>query len=413
MLAVWEFIRTTRIELRARQMIINALSIRGKLGLGRLFFSDTASGDKVINARQHPSTDVRFLVVIAPNIARRLSGVSATLERVVPIQVKHISIAVFGSKPTNSRLAKETPHIGFADLLKLRSRPPWGGYRIWHARRNIEMLCGVLLRDVFRFPFRLVFTSASQRNHTRWTRFLIKRMDGLVATSEATAAYLHHPATVIAHGIDLESFWPAIDKTVERQQLGLPDLRLIGCFGRLRFGKGADIFVDAVLPILAARPDVGAILVGRVTSRHVAFTELLRTKIRLAGLQKRLLILPEVPTEEMPHWYRGLDVYVAPQRWEGFGVTPLEAMASGVPVVATRVGAFPQLLTKETGILVDAADVVEMTDAILAVLDNAERAAAMGSAGRHRVVKEFSIDKEAKQLNDLYRGLLGRDRDRR
>ena len=76
-----------------------------------------------------------------------------------------------------------------------------------------------------------------------------------------------------------------------------------------------------------------------------------------AGLQDRILFLPEVPVEEMPRWYQALDLLVAPQRWEGFGLTPLEAMACGVPVIATTVGAFDELVVEgETGRLIPPGD---------------------------------------------------------
>lgn len=343
-------------------------------------------------------SDVGNLEVIAPHISRRQSGVTATLERVLPAQAKYFSIATLGS-----HLPPTTPRIRSFDLLKLREPPPSGRPRIWHARRNIEMLVGVLLRDVFGFPLRLVFTSASQRHHTRWTRALIARMDGLIATSRATAGYLKHPATVITHGIDSDIFSPCLDKGILRQQLGLPSLKLVGCFGRIRERKGSDVFVDALLSIMSSRADVGAVLLGHSTSQHLPFLQEQKDKIRSSGVSDRFFILPEVTTSEMPNWYRALDIYVAPQRWEGFGVTPLEAMASGIPVVATRVGAFPNILTSDTGILVEPGNPGDMVTAISTMLDEPWRMQEMGQAGRERVLHHFSIDEEARQINQVYR----------
>jgi mannosyltransferase len=293
----------------------------------------------------------------------------------------------------------------FLDLPVLWREPAFGEYRIWHARRNIEMLAGIVLRDVLGFPMRLVFTSASQRHHTRWTRWLIGRMDALIATSSKTATYLQHQATVIGHGINADAFHPTQDRAAARKDLGLPNISLVGCFGRIRPGKGSDVFVDAMLRVLASHPNVGAVLVGRATLKYSAFMAVLRGKIKAAGLNDRFLILPEVATSEMPRWYRALDVFVAPQRWEGFGVTPLEAMASGLPVVATRVGAFPEIVVDETGILVEPFDVEALASATRRLLDSPEHAAAMGVAGRVRVMAEFSIETEAAKLLDVYRAL--------
>lgn len=347
------------------------------------------------------SVPVRDLEIVAPNFTRRLSGVTSTLERILPVLARNARIAALGPG-----LAPTTPKMSVRDLPMLWRKPAGGEFRIWHARRNIEMLAGVVLRDVLGFPLRLVFTSASQRHHTRWTRSLIARMDGLIATSSKTASYLQYPATVIGHGINTDAFLPAQNRAAARDELGLPDLKLVGCFGRIRPGKGSDVFVDAMLRILPSRPNVGAVLVGRATLTHSDFLEELRAKIAAAGLMERLLILPEVGTSEMPRWYRALDVFVAPQRWEGFGVTPLEAMATGLPVVATTVGAFPEIVADDTGILVAPSDVEALAAATARLLDDPERAEEMGAAGRVRVAAEFSIETEAGKILEVYRALL-------
>ena len=74
--------------------------------------------------------------------------------------------------------------------------------------------------------------------------------------------------------------------------------------------------------------------------KYADFARDLEARVAQAGMTERILFSPEVPVWEMPQWYQALDLFVAPQRWEGFGLTPLEAMACGVPVVATTVGAF-------------------------------------------------------------------------
>src|SRR5690606_36056809 len=135
--------------------------------------------------------------------------------------------------------------------------------RVWHARRNPEMLAGLILRDVLRAPLKLVFTSASQRDHTRWTRMLIRRMDEVIATSRKTAAYLEVPATVVMHGIDLDRFHPAPDRAQAARALGLDPARLYaGCFGRVRRQKGTDLFVDAMIALLPRHPNWSAIVAG-------------------------------------------------------------------------------------------------------------------------------------------------------
>ena len=73
------------------------------------------------------------------------------------------------------------------------------------------MIAGVLLRDVLRAPLKLVFTSAAQRDHQPLTKWLIRRMDAVIATNQRSASFLEVPHTVIMHGVDLEKFHPAQD----------------------------------------------------------------------------------------------------------------------------------------------------------------------------------------------------------
>lgn len=348
---------------------------------------------------EHAALDPAHLEVVAPNFKRRLSGVTSTLERVVPVQAREVGIFALGPK-----LAPGVPRISWGDLRHFWSRPARKPARIWHARRNIEMLAGVVLRDVLRMRLRLVFTSASQRRHTGWTKFLISRMNGVISTSESTASYLERPSTVIHHGIDTEVFAPAPDRAAARALVGLPDLKMIGCFGRVRAQKGTDVFVDALIATLPSHPGWGGVVLGRATASHTAFLNELRERVAKAGLADRILFPGEVATSKTPEWYRALDLYVAPQRWEGFGVTPLEAMASGVPVIATTVGAFAELVVEgETGTMVPPGDVEAMTKAVAAFMDLEEAArAAKDAAARAHIIATHSILTEARQINAVY-----------
>ncbi len=344
----------------------------------------------------------RDVEAIATNFKRRLSGVTSTLERVVPVQARNVRIAALGPG-----LADALPKIGFLDLLGGWRRPATKPFRIWHARRNIEMLPAWLLRDLFRMRFKVVFTSASQRHHTAWSRFLIARMDAVIATSSKTAAYLRRESTVVRHGIDVEVFQPAEEKARAKRELGLPapllDRRLMGCFGRVRRQKGTDVFVDAMLALLPTRPDVAAVVLGRATEAHRGFQQDLKRRVAAAGLSDRVFFAGEVAPKETPAWYRVLDLFIAPQRWEGFGVTPLEAMASGVPVVATTVGAFEELVIDgETGSLIPPGEVAPMVEAASRWIDDPAALAAASVAAREHVAKAFSLEAEAAGINAVY-----------
>ena len=128
------------------------------------------------------------LQLIVPNLHRRYSGVTATNRMVAPKLAQMFRAAWLGPHAPDG-----IARMGFADLLKLwRRRTPL----IWHARRNDEMIAGVLLRALG-WPLKLVFTSAAQRHHTWITRWLIRRMDAIIATIDLSASFLKREATVV------------------------------------------------------------------------------------------------------------------------------------------------------------------------------------------------------------------------
>lgn len=347
---------------------------------------------------------IRFedVEVIAPNFKRRLSGVTSTIIQLVPAQVRlGQKVATLGPG-----LPEHLPSIRFRNLAGLWKAPEGKPFRIWHARRNLEMLPALILRDLLRAKLRIVFTSAAQRKHSRWTRFLISRMDAVIATSAKAASYLTVPNTVIMHGIDTERFHPA-HKPDAKRVVGIdPQVRLVGCFGRVREQKGTDIFVDAMIRLLPSRPDWKAVITGRTTPQFAAFEAGLRARIDAAGLSERILLLGEQPSVD--EWYRALDLFIAPQRWEGFGLTPLEAMASSVAVVAADAGVFSELVKAgdgETGAMVGPSSVDAITEAAAAFMDDPARAEAAGQNGRERACRDFSIEGEAKRVGAVYERL--------
>lgn len=344
---------------------------------------------------------LRDVQVIAPNFKKRLSGVTATVIRLVPVQSRDIKIAATGPV-----IPPHVPQIPLSSLLTLSRSGP-DGARVWHARRNVEMIGGLLLRHVLRKRLKLVFTSASQRKQTGLTRWLIRQMDAVVATSDRTAGYLENPAQVIMHGIDLDEYAPSPDRSALRAKLGLTDATLIGCYGRIRAQKGTDAFVEAMIPALHIHPDAHALVMGRATDQHRAFEQSLKDRATAEGLADRIHFLPEVPVEQMADWYRVLDLYVAPQRWEGFGLTPIEAMACAVPVIATRVGAFESLVVEgKTGTLVPPDDIAALSNAVTGALSDPVVIDTWAGNSRPHVRQHFSIEREAAELVALYRRLL-------
>jgi mannosyltransferase len=345
--------------------------------------------------------DISDVEIIAPNFKRRLSGVTSTIVQLIPIQrARGQKIATIGPG-----LPKSLPYIGYGALLKLWARPKNRRRRVWHARRNIEMLPGLFLRDILRMPIKLLFTSAAQRRHSGWTRFLISKMDAVIATSARSGSFLQVPHTVIQHGIDLNMFHPPAMPADTIAATGLPGKYLVGCFGRVRHQKGTDLFVRAMVELLPLHPDWTAVVCGRVTTEHRAFADDLEKLVERSGLSERIRFLGEVA--DIKPWYRRLSLYVAPSRNEGFGLTPLEAMASTTAVVASNAGAYEEMVvTDQTGSVVAAGDYEALRDAIRPYLADPAMTARHALNGLDHVHANFAIEREAASIATLYAALL-------
>lgn len=338
------------------------------------------------------------LELIVPNLHRRYSGVTATNRMVAPRLAKRFRSAWFGSDAPDG-----IARLGPADLLGLWRRPT---PLIWHARRNNEMIAGVALRALG-WPLRLVFTSAAQRHHSWITRWLIRRMDAIIATSDLSASFLKVKATVIPHGVDTDIYAPAADRAAAFAEAGLPGRFAIGCFGRVRAQKGTDLFVEAMCRLLPRHPDFTAVIVGQITPEQTAFANELRARIAAAGLQSRIVMTGELPIAEVQRWYQRLTIYAFTSRNEGFGLTLIEAMAAGSALVAARAGA-AELVVEDgvSGVLVPVGDAGALADALEPLMRDAAAAAAMGARGRARVLERFSLDAEAARIGEVYRPLL-------
>lgn len=343
------------------------------------------------------------LEVIIPNLKRRYSGGTAVNRTIAPLIAKRCRALWFGlDRP------KGVAALSMVDLMRLRFRPPrTKPAYVWHARRNSEMLIGLILKSLG-WPLKLIFNSAGQRTKTRYTDFLINQMDAVIATSEISASYVQRESTVVHHGVDVETYAPPADRMAAFAATGLPGKYGIGTFGRVRKQKGVDLFVEAMLRLLPRYPDFTAVIIGFVSVDNRLFVEGLKQKIAAAGLDERIRFLGELPIEEVPKWYQRISIYVFASRNEGFGLTMLEAMAAADAVVATRAGSAEMVIDHgETGVLVPPDDAEALAQALEPLMREPERIAPMGAHARARVLKDFSRDREVDEIVAVYRRLWG------
>ena len=334
------------------------------------------------------------------NFNPRLTGVSTTAAAVTRAHERRYDLRLVGHP-----LADCPEPIAKSQALRLsRVAPPGRPFAIWHVRRNPEMRLGIWARDVRRLPVRLVFTSAAIRRHSAFPRWLISRMDAVVATSAEAASFVPKVRSVAPHGVDTEVFHPAADRAAAWTDTGYSGEIGIATIGRVRPEKGTDRFVEAMLRLLPDHPHVTALVIGAALGKHQAFAAALKAKVEAAGLAERLIFAGEVPAARMPQLLRSLSLLIALPRYEGYGMTPLEAMSSGVPFVASDQGAFRDFAGQgQAGVVLE--DPSAAVPVIEGLLSNPDQLALMARAARDRAVSSYSIQTEADAIADVYESL--------
>jgi len=347
--------------------------------------------------------------IIITNLHRRYTGVSGTINALLPVQSRDLRIGFVGTDLPGAAIAETVNPNNFVRLslwqaIRLSRQPLSNGRkRIWHVRRDPEMIIGIFLRDLLRFPIRLAFTSAAKHRHSWFPRWLISKMDAVIATTPEAAAFVPNTSKVVFHGASLDRFSPPEDKRSVWRESGLPGRYGIGVFGRIRPSKGTDIFVDAMLKVLPDFPDFTAIISGLCQPTEQAYKQAMLDKIASSGQSERIVFLGDLPLDNIPVWYRNVTIMVACPRYEPFGITPLEAMASSCAVIASRTGAFEHIVEPEqTGLLVPTDDVEALATALRELMSDPEKAIAMGQRGRERVAAKFSIEQEAAGIQSVY-----------
>lgn len=250
----------------------------------------------------------------------------------------------------------------------------------------------------------------------QWNRRLLRPfVQQWVALSQDLASTLTGPVGVpaarvqrICNGVDADRFRPSAGARAPLAGCPYTDPRLwlVGTVGRMQTVKNqvglARAFVQALVAAPALRERLRLVMVGDGPLRAQAAAVLQQAGMAdLAWLPGERADVPEV--------MRGLDAFVLPSMAEGISNTILEAMASGLPVLATDVGGNPDLVAAgQTGLLVPAGDDDAMAAALLQWTADPAAATAMGRAGRARVEEEFSLQAMVAAYQGLYERLLER-----
>lgn len=234
-------------------------------------------------------------------------------------------------------------------------------------------------------------------------RLVIRLADKVISVSHATAHWLEEKRgvprsriEVIPYGVDLCTYKNG-DEPQLRNEIGLRKENIvIGMVGRLVLQKGHMYLIEAAESVVKEFPQVRFVLVGDGPLRNE-----IENRVMEKGLQDYFLLLGI--RHDVPQLLREFDIFCLPSLFEGLPNVILEAMASGLPVVATHVdGTKEAVVPKETGLLIPPKNPSELVRALKILLSDPQKAAAMGRAGRKRVEKYFSLEGQVKSFEKLY-----------
>lgn len=241
----------------------------------------------------------------------------------------------------------------------------------------------------------------------RALRFACSLADSVLANSGAGRDWLlsqgvkEKKIDVIRNGIAV----PAPTRWVRdgriRKELGIPaGVPVCACIGRAVSGKGIDFYLRAARILADQGRDMRFLVIGAISSEQNYRSEM-EVLARELRVDDRVIFMGE--RKDVPEILQEIDMVVHPSLTEGLSNVILEALATGVPVVATRVGGNPELVQHErSGILVPPENAEEIAVAITRLVDDPQMGRAFGAAGRQRIIQEFSIDRMLRQTEDLY-----------
>ena len=235
-------------------------------------------------------------------------------------------------------------------------------------------------------------------------RFLDRWTQEYTCVSQHIEQWLHQtvqvkkPVTQIYNGVDTELYCPATGdmKRNMRAALGIaPTTFVIGIVGRLDPIKDHPTLIQAVHDLSASCPDVKLLIVGDGPERP-----------RLQALKdEHCLLLGN--RLDVPTILQTLDVFVLPSFNEGISNTILEAMATGIPVIATNVGGNPELVTPgKTGVLLPPQQPQQMAAALLHYVYNPSLRQSHGTCGRAKVMEQFSIQHMVREYETVYQRVM-------
>lgn len=298
-----------------------------------------------------------------------------------------------------------SPILGLSAELKRR------GVRLVHSYLFHANLLGTLAARLAQVPVALASKRSLDtypRRMDRWACRVGNRLsDRVTVPAEAVKQHVHQEEgcplekiVIIPNGIDLNRVDGWADSGWAHTRTHVPSGPLVGTVGRLSQKKGQRDLLEAAAVVLNHVPQTRFLFVGDGPLRAE-----LESRARELGVEGRVRFFG--PAEDAPRILFQMDLFVLSSHMEGMPNALIEAMAAGLPVVATDVGGTADVVVNgHTGFLVPPRNPTRLAEAIVTLLKDRERARAMGAAGRARVESHFTTQTMVTRLEALYQELL-------
>jgi len=221
-------------------------------------------------------------------------------------------------------------------------------------------------------------------------------------------AYTRENVAVIECGTNTRLYRPLLPGESEAPT-SLPE-KYILCLSRIDSNKGHDLLLAAFERVRKEAPDLHLVIGGgspEPREREVRILRALKTIVSERGMEDRVHFVGYVPDEKMASTYRQAEMFVLPSVFEPFGMTAIEAMACGTPVIASKFGGIRTVIASgRNGILVDPTNPEEMAGAILRLHRDRDQAGKMGMAGAEMVRQRLSWEAIAERHLSFYRRFM-------
>lgn len=209
---------------------------------------------------------------------------------------------------------------------------------------------------------------------------------------------------VISPGVDIVRFSPSGTGETDGA-LPLP-ANYILCLSRIDSNKGYDYLLNAFDIVRKEMPEVNLVIGGGSPKPKQVESEvyaMMKDIVDEKQMHQRVLLHGYVPDDLMAPFYRNAQMFVVPSKFEPFGMTALEAMACGAPVVASNLGGLTTVITDgETGLLVDPSNSEELSGAMLRLLRDQNLAKKIGRAGHELAMRKYSWEAIARRHLEFY-----------